>query len=246
MSNIALVTGASVGIGAATARALDNLGYSLVLMARRKDKLDELAENLKGSPVNIACDVTDKQQVVDALKQIPVVDVLVNNAGLALGLETADKTNWDHWQTMINTNCTALAYLTRQLLPGMVERNKGHIINMGSIAGTYAYPGGNCYGATKAFVEQFSMGLRSDLLGTAIKVTNLEPGLIGGTEFSNIRFDGDDAKADATYQDCQPMTAQDVANTVAWLVQQPAHLNINKIEMMPVCQAPAGLLINRG
>lgn len=246
MSKIALITGASVGIGAATAAVLDGLGYSLILMARRKEKLEALATNLNSQPTIIECDITDQQQVLTALKEIPIVDVLVNNAGLALGLEPANKTNWDHWETMIQTNCMALAFLTRQLLPGMVERNKGHIINMGSIAGTYAYKGGNCYGATKAFVEQFSMGLRSDLLGTAIKVTNLEPGLIGGTEFSNVRFEGDDAKADATYQNCQPMTAEDIANTVAWLVEQPPHLNINRIEMMPVCQAPAGLVVEKG
>ena len=245
MSKIALVTGASVGIGAATARALDGLGYSLILMARRKEKLETLAKDLSTKPTIIECDVTNQKQLLNELKSVPVVDVLVNNAGLALGLESADKTNWDHWDTMIQTNCTALAFLTRQLLPGMVERNRGHIINMGSIAGRYAYKGGNCYGATKAFVEQFSMGLRSDLLGTAIKVSNLEPGLIGGTEFSNVRFEGDDAKVDATYQNCQPMTAEDIANTVAWLVEQPPHLNINRIEMMPVCQAPAGLTVNK-
>lgn len=243
MSKLALITGASVGIGAATARVLDSLGYSLVLMARRREKLVSLAQQLSAEPKLIECDVTDQKQVLEALKEVPLVDVLVNNAGLALGLESADQSNWQHWETMIQTNCTALAFLTRQVLPGMVERNRGHIINMGSIAGTYAYKGGNVYGGTKAFVEQFSMGLRSDLLGTAIKVTNLEPGLISGTEFSNVRFEGDSAKVDATYDGCQPMTAQDIANTVSWIVQQPAHVNINRIEMMPVCQAPAGVAV---
>ena len=245
MSKIALVTGASVGIGASTARALDELGYSLVLMARRREKLVSLAKELSGEPKIIECDVTDKQQVLDAIKEVPVVDVLVNNAGLALGLESADQSNWEHWETMIQTNCTALAFVTRQILPGMVERNQGHVINMGSIAGTYVYKGGNVYGGTKAFVEQFSMGLRSDLLGTAVKVTNLEPGLISGTEFSNIRFEGDDSKVAATYENCQAMTAEDIANTISWIVQQPPHLNINRIEMMPVCQAPAGLAVSK-
>ncbi len=245
MSRIALITGASVGIGAATARVLDDLGFSLILMARRREKLETLASELNNKVTILECDVNDHEQVVDVVKAIPKVDVLINNAGLALGLESADSTNWAHWETMIQTNCTSLAFLTRQVLPGMVERNCGHIINMGSIAGTYAYKGGNVYGASKAFVEQFSLGLRADLLGTAIKVTNMEPGLISGTEFSSVRFEGDANKVDATYQDCQPMLPEDIADTIGWLVQQPAHVNVNRIEMMPVCQAPNGLAVHK-
>lgn len=245
MSKIALITGASVGIGAATARALDRLGFDLVLVARRGDKLAALVSELNGNHTAIECDLKNHQQVANLLKPFNNIDVLVNNAGLALGLEPADQTDWAHWENMIQTNCTALAFLTRHILPNMVERNCGHIINIGSTAGTYAYRGGNVYGATKAFVEQFSMGLRADLLGTAIKVTNLQPGLIGGTEFSNIRFQGDQAKVDSTYDNCQPMQAEDIAETIAWIVNQPPHVNVNRIELMPVCQAPAGLAVNK-
>ncbi len=240
----ALITGASVGIGEATARHLHALGFSLILVARRKEKLDKLNSELGGKHAVYECDVNDKGAILTLLEGLTCdVDVLLNNAGLALGLDSADKSNWDHWETMINTNCLALAYLTRQLLPKMVARNRGHIINLGSIAGTYAYKGGNVYGATKAFVEQFSLGLLADLMGTAIKVTNLEPGLIGGTEFSNVRYEGDDDKASSMYTNCQPLTANDIAQTIGWLVTQPEHVNVNRMEIMPVCQAPAGVSV---
>lgn len=240
----ALITGASVGIGAATAKHLSDLGYSLVMVARRKEKLEQLNIELGGHHTVFECDVNDKAAVTKLVENLEQdIHVLVNNAGLALGLDAADSSNWDHWETMINTNCMALAFLTRQMLPKMVERNKGHIINLGSIAGTYAYKGGNVYGATKAFVEQFSLGLLADLVGTAIKVTNLEPGLIGGTEFSNVRYEGDDDRADSMYTNCQPLTAEDIANTIGWLVSQPPHVNVNRMEIMPVCQAPAGVSV---
>ncbi len=241
----ALITGASVGIGAEVARQLHALGYSLILMARREHKLNELNQELGGQHQIIACDVNDQGAIEAAVKDMQRVDVLINNAGLALGLSSAEQSDWAHWQTMIHTNCLALAFLTRQLLPNMVKRNQGHIINLGSVAGSYAYKGGNVYGATKAFVEQFSLGLRADLLGTAIKVTNLEPGLIGGTEFSNVRYEGDNDKASAMYENCQPLTAQDIANTISWLLTQPAHMNVNRMEIMPVCQAPAGLSVHK-
>ncbi len=241
----ALITGASVGIGAEVARQLHALGYSLILMARREHKLNELNQELGGQHQIIACDVNDQSAIEAAVKDMQRVDVLINNAGLALGLSSAEQSDWAHWQTMIHTNCLALAFLTRQLLPNMVKRNQGHIINLGSVAGSYAYKGGNVYGATKAFVEQFSLGLRADLLGTAIKVTNLEPGLIGGTEFSNVRYEGDNDKASAMYENCQPLTAQDIANTISWLLTQPAHMNVNRMEIMPVCQAPAGLSVHK-
>ncbi len=246
---VALVTGASIGIGAACARLLAEQGYRLVLMARRLEKLEQLNQDLGGCHHVIACDVTDLAAVSTCLSSIPKefksISVLVNNAGLALGLEPAQKAKWAHWETMIQTNCTALSYITRQILPGMVERNQGHVINIGSIAGTYAYQGGNAYGATKAFVEQFSMGLRADLLGTSIRVSNVEPGLTGGTEFSNVRFEGDDDKADSVYQGCNALTPENIAETVMWLIQQPPHVNINRVEMMPVCQAPAGLAVHK-
>lgn len=245
MPRTVLITGASVGIGAATARALDALGFSLILMARRRDKLAAVAEQLDGNAIIVDCDVNDHSEVSKALKELPPIDVLINNAGLALGLEPGHKTNWAHWETMIQTNCTALAFLTRQVLPDMVERNQGHIINLGSIAGTYAYKGGNVYGASKAFVEHFTLGLRADLVGTAIKVTNLEPGLLGDTEFSNVRYEGDDARAEAMYENCQPLKPEDIANTIAWLLQQPGHVNVNRMEIMPVCQAPGGLLVHK-
>ncbi len=246
---IALITGASVGIGAATARSLNELGFSLILVARRQEKLDSLNKELGGGHHVITCDVTDHAQMTQALNELPPyfqnIDVLVNNAGLALGLEPGYETKWEHWETMIQTNCIALAFLTRQILPEMVGRNKGHIINIGSIAGTYAYKGGNVYGASKAFVEHFTLGLRADLIGTSIKVTNLEPGLIGGTEFSDVRYEGDQNKVGATYENCQPMRPEDIAETISWLVQQPPHLNVNRMELMPVCQAPGGVLVHK-
>ncbi len=246
---IALITGASVGIGAATAKTLHHLGYRLILIARRLHKLEALNQELGGSHYLIDCDVTDHENLKHALEQRPQewqsIDLLVNNAGLALGLAPGHESKWSHWETMIQTNCTALAFLTRQILPDMVTRNKGHVINIGSSAGTYAYIGGNVYGATKAFVEHFTLGLRADLIGTAIKVTNLEPGLIAGTEFSDVRYEGDKARAEAMYANCQAMQPEDIADTIAWLVQQPAHVNVNRIEVMPVCQVPGGLLVHK-
>lgn len=173
------------------------------------------------------------------------IDGLVNNAGLALGLEPAHKADFNDWLTMINTNIIGLTYLTQQLLPQMVQRNQGHIINLGSIAGTYPYPGGNVYGATKAFVQQFSLNLRADLAGTAVRVTNIEPGLCGGTEFSNVRFKGDDEKAANLYKGANAIQPEDIANAVLWIYQQPPHVNINRIEIMPVSQSFAALNVSR-
>jgi 3-hydroxy acid dehydrogenase / malonic semialdehyde reductase len=170
------------------------------------------------------------------------VDLLVNNAGLALGLSSADKANLDDWQTMIETNILGLAKMTRAILPHMVENQAGHIINLGSIAGTYPYPGGNVYGATKAFVEQFSLNLRADLSGTGIRVTNIEPGL-AETEFSEVRFAGDTQKAAAIYQGLQPLVAKDIAESIYWCASQPAHVNVNRLEIMPTCQAFSALSI---
>src|SRR6201999_86215 len=174
------------------------------------------------------------------------VDVLVNNAGLALGLEPAHRAVLDDWQTMIDTNCTGLVQVTRALLPGMVERNRGHVFNLGSAAANWPYAGGNVYGATKAFVRQFSLNLRADLSGTAVRVTDVEPGLCGGTEFSNVRFRGDDEKAANVYQNVQPLTAEDIADAIYWTATRPAHVNVNTIELMPVAQSFAGLSVHRG
>lgn len=248
-SRTAFITGASVGIGRATAKVLAEQGYQLVLLARRAEKLEALAAELSTPAHLIACDINDHAALDEALASIPDAfrnpDVLVNNAGLALGLKSADQTDWLDWQTMIQTNCLSLAYLTRQILPLMVARNQGHIINLGSIAGRYPYQGGNVYGATKAFVEQFSRNLRTDVLGKKIRVTNLSPGIIGNTEFSLVRFHGDESAANAVYDSCEALTPEDIAECIRWVVTLPAHVNINELEVMPTCQAAGGLAIAR-
>ncbi|MGL5041019.1 MAG: SDR family oxidoreductase [Aeromonas sp.] len=247
---IAMVTGASSGFGAAISRQLVQAGYQVIGTGRRQDRLITLAAELGPSFLPWTFDVQDNVATRAAIANLPAmwqpVDVLVNNAGLALGLEPAHQADLDDWEQMIATNISGLTRLTRLLLPGMVARNQGHIINIGSIAGTYPYPGGNVYGATKAFVKQFSLNLRADLAGTALRVTNVEPGLCGGTEFSNVRFHGDDTKAAAVYQGVQAIGPDDIASTVLWVCQQPAHVNINSIEIMPVAQTFGPLAISRG
>ncbi|MGS0896260.1 SDR family NAD(P)-dependent oxidoreductase [Burkholderia stagnalis] len=247
---IVFVTGASAGFGAAIARAFVKGGHRVVATARRKDRLDALAAELGDALLPFELDVRDRAAVEAVPAALPAefaaLDVLVNNAGLALGVEPAQRASLDEWQTMIDTNCSGLVTVTHALLPGMIARNRGHIFNLGSVAGTYPYPGGNVYGATKAFVRQFSLNLRADLIGTPLRVTDIEPGLCGGTEFSNVRYRGDDAKAANVYQNVQPLTAEDIADTIYWIATRPAHVNINTIEMMPVAQAPAGLAIHRG
>lgn len=245
----ALITGASAGLGLATANSLSNAGYQLILIARRESKLVELANSLDTACHVIACDLNNFDDLVTKLEERPKsfndIDLLVNNAGLALGLETADKTDWADWHTMIQTNCMALAYLTRQILPGMVERNKGHIINIGSTAGNYAYKGGNVYGASKAFVDHFTMNLRADLIGKKVRVTNLVPGLVGETEFSHVRFDGNTDAVEAVYANCDALKPEDIAASVLWVVSLPEHVNVNRLEIMPTCQAPAGLAVDK-
>lgn len=247
---IVFVTGASAGFGAAIARAFVQGGHRVVAAARRKERLDALAAELGSALLPIELDVRDRAAVEAAAAALPTefaaIDVLVNNAGLALGVEPVHRASLDEWQTMIDTNCTGLVTVTRALLPGMVERGRGHIFNLGSVAGSYPYPGGNVYGATKAFVRQFSLNLRADLIGTPLRVTDIEPGLCGGTEFSNVRYRGDDEKAANVYANVQPLTAEDIADTIYWIATRPAHVNINTIEMMPVAQAPAGLAVHRG
>ncbi|KVE35367.1 SDR family NAD(P)-dependent oxidoreductase [Burkholderia sp. TSV86] len=247
---IVFVTGASAGFGAAIARIFAKGGHRVVATARRKDRLDALAAELGNALLPLELDVRDRAAVEAVPASLPAefgaIDVLVNNAGLALGVEPAHKASLDEWQTMIDTNCSGLVTVTRTLLPGMIERGRGHIFNLGSVAGSYPYPGGNVYGATKAFVRQFSLNLRADLVGTPLRVTDIEPGLCGGTEFSNVRYRGDDAKAANVYANVAPLTAQDIADTIYWIATRPAHVNINTIEMMPVAQAPAGLTVHRG
>ncbi len=247
---IAMVTGASSGFGEAISRQLVSAGHKVIGTGRRAERLAALGDELGDSFLPLVFDVQDKTATQAAIAGLPAawqeVDLLVNNAGLALGLEPAHKADLEDWEQMIATNISGLTLLTRLLLPGMVARNRGHVVNIGSIAGTYPYPGGNVYGATKAFVKQFSLNLRADLAGTAIRVTNVEPGLCGGTEFSNVRFHGDDVKAATVYQGVQAIQPEDIANTVLWVSQQPAHVNINSIEIMPVAQTFGPLHISRG
>ncbi|MFJ7215780.1 SDR family oxidoreductase [Amycolatopsis sp. NPDC098790] len=242
------VTGASAGFGDAIARRFVAEGARVIAVARSEDKLEKLAGELGDAVLPVPLDVSDPEAVKAAVENLPeewAVDVLVNNAGLAKGLEPAHRAELDDWDQMIATNVRGLAHVTRALLPGMVERGRGHVINIGSIAGTYPYPGGNVYGATKAFVHQFSLNLRSDLHGTGVRVTNVEPGMVGGTDFSKVRFDGDAAKADKVYEGTTPLTAEDVAESVFWAASQPKHVNINVIELMPVVQSFSALQIYR-
>lgn len=250
LPQIVFITGASAGFGVAMARRFAAAGSRVVLTARRLDRLDALAAELGAAALPLALDVRDRAAVTSAIAQLPAgftdVDLLINNAGLALGLEPAQRASLDDWQRMIDTNVTGLVNVTHALLPGMVARQRGHVVNIGSTAGEWPYPGGNVYGATKAFVHQFSLNLRADLLGTPIRVSNIEPGLCGGTEFSNVRFHGDDAKAASVYENTQPLSAEDVAETVYWATTLPAHVNINTLQLMPVCQANGPLAVHRG
>jgi 3-hydroxy acid dehydrogenase / malonic semialdehyde reductase len=244
-----LVTGASAGFGAAIARRFVRDGHRVVATARRADRLAALAQELGASVLPFALDVTDTAAVAALPGALPAgwrdIDVLVNNAGLALGLDPAWKADLGHWDTMVATNVTGLLHVTRALLPAMVQRNRGHVINLSSTAAVYPYPGGHVYGASKAFVTQFSLNLRADLVGTGVRVTDLEPGLVGGTEFSTVRFSGDAARAQSVYAGTQPLTPEDVAEACAWVVGLPGHVNINRLEMMPTCQASGPLAIKR-
>ncbi len=248
MTKTTLITGASSGFGKAMAEALAPHGHRLILAGRRTDRLQALADSLETHCHVLTLDVRDSEAVGHALGTLPTefadVDVLINNAGLALGTLPAQSAELDDWEQMVDTNIKGLMYCTRAILPGMVTRNRGHIINIGSIAAHYPYMGGNAYGATKAFVAQFSKNLRTDLLGKHIRVTCIEPGM-AETEFSLVRFHGDDAKARAVYQGIQPLSAEDVAQAVLWALQQPAHVNINHIELMPTMQAAGGVAAHR-
>ena len=245
---VVFVTGASSGFGAAVARRFVIAGSRVVATARRLDRLKDLAADLGPHLLPITLDVRDRGAVADVIGGLPAefaaIDVLVNNAGAALGLSPAQDADLDDWEQMIDTNCKGLAYCTRAILPGMVARRRGHVVNLGSVAGTYPYPGGNAYGGTKAFVHEFSLNLRSDLHGTGVRVTCIEPGM-ADTEFSLVRFSGDQSKADAVYAGMQPLTADDIAESVYWAVTLPSHVNVNTMELMPVAQSFAPFQVAR-
>jgi len=246
---IILVTGATAGFGESITRRFVQQGHKVIATGRRLERLQELKDELGESIITLQLDVRNRAAIEQAMEQLPAewrnIDILVNNAGLALGMEPAHKADADDWETMIDTNNKGLVYMTRAVLPGMVERNRGHIINIGSTAGNWPYAGGNVYGATKAFVRQFSLNLRADLHKTAIRVTDIEPGLVGGTEFSNVRFKGDDGKVEKTYENANALTPEDVTEAVWWVATLPKHVNINTLEMMPVSQSFAGLSVHR-
>jgi 3-hydroxy acid dehydrogenase / malonic semialdehyde reductase len=244
------ITGASSGFGAACARIFAQAGNRLVLTARRVDPLLVLQEELAGkADIHIIpLDVSDREAVQGAVESLPEryreIDVLLNNAGLALGMEPAHQVDLDDWEAMVDTNIKGLMYCTRLILPGMVARNRGHIVNISSTAGAWPYPGGNVYGGSKAFVTQFSRNLRCDLLGTRVRVTCIQPGM-AETEFSRVRFKGDADKAAKVYEGTAPLTAADIAETVHWAVSRPPHVNINTLEIMSIDQAWGPFAIHR-
>ena len=245
-----VITGASSGFGRAAAKRFASEGYRLVLMARRLERLTDLASMLeKDAPCHVVeLDVRDSKAVSEAFLTLPEPfhqpDILINNAGLALGLSGADAVDLDDWETMVDTNIKGLMYCTRACLPMMVEQGRGHVINMGSVAANWPYPGGNVYGGTKAFVQQFTRNLRTDLLGKGVRATVIEPGMCE-TEFSVVRFSGDESKAAAVYEGMKPLSADDIADVIVWVALRPAHVNINQIELMPVAQTWSPFAVHR-
>lgn len=238
---VVFITGATSGFGEAAARRYVAAGGKVIATGRRKDRLEKLQAEL--GPENchiIELDVQDRAAMEKAIAEIPApfnaINIVLANAGLALGLQPAAEANLDDWETMISTNISGLVYTVRLLLPGLIARGGGHVVTLGSVAGEYAYPGGSVYGATKAFVKQFALNLRSDLQGKNVRVTNIEPGLTE-TEFSLVRFKGDEGKAAAPYSRTKAMTADDIAESIFWATTLPAHVNVNKIEMMATTQA---------
>ena len=240
MSRIICVTGATSGIGKATALRFAKEGWKVIGTGRRADRLQELAAQIGAAFLPLELDVRDKDAVAKAFASLPAaftpIDVLVNNAGLALGREAAWQVPLEDWDTMVNTNIKGLYYCTRAVLEDMATRGSGHIINISSIAGNYSYPGGNVYGSSKAFVTHFSSNLRCDLHGTGVRVTNVEPGMLE-TEFSLVRFKGDEGKASKIYEGAEPMTADDLADIIYYAANVPAHVDISRIEVMPTCQS---------
>jgi len=242
------ITGATGDFGKAFAETFANSGSSLILHGRSQDKLDAIAKSFKVPVHTVTFDITDRAAMEKAVASLPPefknIDLLINNAGGALGLDKAQDSDLDDWDAMVNINVLGLIRMTRLVLSGMTGRKSGHIINIGSTAGNYPYPGGHVYCASKAFVKQFSLSLRSDLQGTNVRVTNIEPGMVQ-TQFSLARFKGDKEKADAVYANTTPLKAQDVAEAVHWAATLPPHININRIEMMPTTQSPGALQVER-
>ena len=252
MQPTVFITGATSGFGEACARRFAQAGWKLVITGRRTERLDALAAELSPTTEVLALtlDVRDRTAMQAAIDALPAdfakLRGLVNNAGLALGTDPAQRCSLDDWETMVDTNVKGLMYATRMLLPRLIAHGAGaSIVNIGSVAGRWPYPGGNVYGGTKAFVRQFSLNLRCDLVGTGVRVSDLEPGLCE-SEFSLVRFGGDQARYDATYAGADPVQPEDIAETVFWLMNQPPHININTLEIMPVSQSWAGFAIERG
>lgn len=249
MTRTAFITGATSGFGDAIARRLVRDGLRVIATGRRAERLNRLRTELGDAVLPVALDITDRNAVGALPGSLPepwrTIDILVNNAGLALGLDPSQRAALDDWDQMVATNITGLIHVTRAILPGMVARNQGLIVNIGSTAGSYPYPGAHVYGASKAFVKQFSLNMRADLIGTEVRVTNLEPGMAGGSEFSQIRFKGDQAAARNVYAGTQPLTPDDIAEAVSWVAHLPPHININRMEIMPTCQAPGPLAVDR-
>lgn len=248
LPSIVMITGATGGFGEAFARLFAAAGCRLILTSRKKDKLDALASSLKVPVHKIIMDVRNRKEIETAFAALPAefraIDLLVNNAGGAFGLDAGQVASLDDWQNMIEANDLGLVVCTHCVLPGMVERKRGHIINIGSVAGNYPYGGGSVYCAVKAFVKQFSLALRADLIGTGVRVTNVEPGMVE-TEFSLNRFHGDAAKAAKVYEGANALTAEDIAEAVFWAATQPPRVNVNRIEVMPTTQAPGPLVVHR-
>ena len=246
---IVLVTGASSGFGEAMARVFVAHGHKVIAAARRAERLQHLREELGAALLPLVLDVTDKDSIAAGLAQLPAewqaIDVLINNAGLALGTEPAQQASIDEWETMIDTNAKGLVRMTHAILPGMVARASGVIINVGSIAGNTPYPGGNVYGASKAFVEQFTRNLRADLVGTGVRATDLAPGFCGETEFWQVRLRGDSEAAAKVHTGTVPLSARDIAETAYWIATLPSHINVNLLELMPTCQGYSALTIKR-
>jgi 3-hydroxy acid dehydrogenase/malonic semialdehyde reductase len=246
---IVLVTGASSGFGAEMARKFVSHGHKVIAAARRAEKLSALRKELGASLLPLTLDVTDTASIAQALAQLPAdwrkIDVLINNAGLALGTEAAQESSLAEWQTMIDTNVKGLVAMTHAVLPGMIARDSGTIINIGSIASTNAYPGGNVYGATKAFVDQFTRNLRADLVGTGVRSTVIAPGFSKGTEFWQVRLRGDTETAEKVHKGTVPLSTGDIAEAAYWVAALPPHVNVNFLELMPTCQGYGPLIIKR-
>ncbi len=254
MKHTVLITGATAGFGEATARRFLANGHKVIAAGRRAERLEALKASLPADQqkdlFTLVLDVCNNAQVEGFIVNLPAafsqITILVNNAGLALGLDPAHKALISDWDRMMDTNVKGLVHMTHAVLPGMVERKCGHIINIGSVAGLYAYAGSNVYGASKAFVKQFSMNLRADLIGTPLRVTCIEPGLSAGTEYSNVRFKGDTARVEKIYQGVEALSPDNVAEAIYWTATLPSHVNINALEIMPVQQSFAGTTVYRG